>query len=193
MNTLTTQEQQRIKDHFEVRVNRRSRKEMITFLTNHFRYYTINSCNQTTSYAHCIKLHHGNLGLPSDIGDVMYDMIYNPEWCDHMSDLINQFSQARNHTWQVGINGRSSGYLVLYQGCAKNKSIICYPGRSTDQDKNFHEWDMDELRMRVGLICDFDMLASDIAMDFTVFCRTYYIAEETVMVPKKVQVLREKS
>ena len=34
-----------------------NRNEMIAFLTNHFRYSTMNSWNQMTSYANNVKLH----------------------------------------------------------------------------------------------------------------------------------------
>lgn len=30
--------------------------------------------------------------------------------------MLNEFAIEHNHLWQVGFNGRSSGYLVLYQG-----------------------------------------------------------------------------
>lgn len=185
MNALTKQEQCHIKNHFETLVNRQSRKKMIAFLFNHFRYDTMNSWNKNTSYAHCIKLHR-NLGLPNDINcDIMHDMVFNPKWCNHMGNLIDQFGEVQDHNWQVGTNGRSGGYLVLYHGC--------YSGKSIDQNEDFHEWDMNELNMRVDLICDFDMLVSDIVINFAAFCRTYDIIEQTIMVPKKIQVLQEKS
>lgn len=193
MNTLTTQEQRLIKNYFERRVNRQSRAEMIAFLYGHFRYHTMNSWNRSTSYAHCIKLHHG-LGLPGDIDDAKYGMVFNPEWCNHMDGLINQFDEAHDHNWRVGTNGRSGGYLVLYQGgMTKEYKAIYYPGRSMDQDENFNKWDIDELRARVDLVCDFDMLATDIVIDFVSFCRTYNVVEEIIMVPKKVQILLEKT
>lgn len=192
MEKLTAPEQRRIKNHFEKQVDRRSRQDMIDFLSNHFRSHTMNSWNKSTSYAHCIKLH-CDLGLPDDIDDVKYDMVFNDGWCKHMSDLTDQFDEAHDRNWQVGTNGRSSGCIVLYQGGIQNGKIICYPGRSMDQNEDFHDWDMDQLRGKVDLVCDFDMLASDIAIVFASFCRTYNIIEETIMVPKKVQVLREKS
>lgn len=192
MKTSTTQECRKIKDHFETRVNRQSRKEMVVFLSNHFRYFTMSSWNGSTSYAHCIKLHK-ILGLPDDIDGVKYDMVFNPRWCNHMSNMIDQFDEANDRNWQVSTNGRSGGYLVLYQGGIKNGKIVCYPGRSMDQNEDFHDWDIDQLAAKVDIVRDFDMLATDIAIDFVAFCRTYNIIEKTIMVPKTVHILQEKS
>ena len=33
-----------------------TRKQMIDFLSDHFRYHTMNSWNNATSYARCVKL-----------------------------------------------------------------------------------------------------------------------------------------
>ncbi|RLC88981.1 MAG: hypothetical protein DRJ03_00025 [Chloroflexi bacterium] len=192
MNTLTTEERQRISSHFQTHVDRSSRQAMIEFLSDHFRYDTMNSWNRSTSYAHCIKIHH-DLGLPDNIKDVKWDMVFNNGWTDHLRDLLDQFDEHHDHNWQVGTNGRSGGYLVLYQGGTKNGKIVCYPGKSMDQNEDFQDWDMDQLRAKVDLVCDFDMLAADITIDFADFCRTYNVVEETVMVPKKVHVLKKKS
>lgn len=191
MKILTTEEQHRIKDHFEKRINRASRKDMISFLRNHFRYHTMNSWNAGTSYAHCIKISRG-IGLPNDIDETKWDMLNSQKWNNHMGDLIDSFADAHNYSWQVGTNGRSGGYLVLYQGGIKNGKIICYPGRSSDQNENFDDWEMDEIKARVNIIRDFDMLASDIVIEFASFCRTYSVVDETIMVPTTIQVLKER-
>jgi hypothetical protein len=34
-------------------------------------------------------------------------------------DIIRQFEERYNYSWQIGSNGRSGGYLVLYQGGIK--------------------------------------------------------------------------
>ncbi len=190
MKTLTTEEQRKIKDHFEKRVDRQSRKYMTDFLINHFRYHTMSSWNRSTSYAHCIKLHH--LSLPNDILNTAYNMASNNEWQDRFGEIIYLFGLGQDDNWRVGTNGRSSGYIVLYKGIIENRRRSCLPGKSIDQDEDFHKWDMDELRTRVDLVRDFDMLASNIVMEFVSFCRTYDITDETIMVPKTVQVLREK-
>lgn len=193
MQELTNKEERlRIREHFQTNVDRMSREDMISFLLNHFRYDTMSSWNRTTSYAHCIKIHH-DLGLPDDIEDGKWDMVFNDGWIDHLRNLIDLFDEFHDHNWQAGTNGRSSGYLVLYQGGMRNGKVVCFPGKSMDQDEDFHDWDLEQLRAKVDLVCDFDMLATDIAIDFVSFCRTYDVVEETIMVPKKINVLKEKS
>lgn len=102
---------------YSKKVDLRSRKDMIQFLTKHFRYNTMNSWNRSTSYAHNVKVY--NLGLTSEQERKLYEMIDTDEFYAYIRDLINEFAVQHNYRWQVGFNGRCSGYLVLYQGYAK--------------------------------------------------------------------------
>lgn len=95
-------------------VNLRSRAEMTLFLQNHFRYDTMNSWNQSTSYACNLKIH--RLGLSAEIVDRLYEMMETQEFFDAMRELRDNFNAAHNYRWQAEMNGRSGGYLVLYQG-----------------------------------------------------------------------------
>ena len=102
---------------YSKKVDLRSRKEMIDFLTGHFRYDTMNSWNQSTSYAHNVKIH--NLGFTREQEQKLYEMIETDEFYEYIRDILNDFSVRHRYLWQVGFNGRNSGYLVLYQGYAK--------------------------------------------------------------------------
>lgn len=95
-------------------VDKRSRKAMEAYLGGHFRYHTMNSWNGSTSYACNMKLY--RLDLDQETMDTLYDMIQVPEFYDDLSMLIQDFNTAHNYQWQAGWNGRSGGYLVLYQG-----------------------------------------------------------------------------
>ena len=99
---------------FFTEVDKRSRKSMVDFLEGHFRYNTMNSWNQSTSYAHNMKLY--NLDLDSDVMDTLYQMIQTDEFYEHMRDLTDDFALEHDYRWQTGMNGRSGGYLVLYEG-----------------------------------------------------------------------------
>lgn len=99
---------------FSVSVDKRSRKAMEAYLSGHFRYYTMNSWNRSTSYACNMKLY--RLGLEEETMNTLYDMIQVPEFYDKLSTLIQDFNMAHDYQWQAGWNGRSGGYLVLYQG-----------------------------------------------------------------------------
>ena len=96
------------------RIDLRSRSAMTDYLASHFRYPTMNSWNRSTSYACNLKIY--NLGLDRDIEDKLFDMTYIPEFYDRLHGLIEAFGRNHHYEWQAGWNGRSGGYLVLYQG-----------------------------------------------------------------------------
>ncbi|MDM8200280.1 hypothetical protein [Allofournierella massiliensis] len=99
---------------FYVPVDLRSRAEMTGFLKKHFRYYTMNSWNRSTSYACNLKIH--RLGLDGECESKLYDMLDTQEFSYLQHSLLQEFARQYNYRWQAGMNGRSSGYLVLYQG-----------------------------------------------------------------------------
>lgn len=111
---------------FSKKVDLRSRKEMVEFLTSHFRYNTMDSWNHSTSYAHNVKIY--NLGLTSEQEDRLYEMMNTDEFYDEINFIIHDFELEHDYKWQVGFNGRSSGYLVLYQGGLK---ALDYKSRCT--------------------------------------------------------------
>ena len=95
-------------------VDLRSRQEMAQYLTTHFRYPTLNFWNRSTSYACNLKITH--LGLSPEVVDKLFDMIQTQEFFDAMDECKWEFAAKHNYLWQAGMNGRSGGYLVLYQG-----------------------------------------------------------------------------
>jgi hypothetical protein len=99
--------------HFSQKVGK-SRKDMIAFLRGHFRYDTMNYCNASTSYASKIKVH--SLPIPDGLRDAAYAMLESEEWADRMGSLMIFFALEHDYEWQMGTNGRSGGYIVLYQG-----------------------------------------------------------------------------
>ena len=109
---------------FKQKVDRRSRKDMIEFLSNHFRYDTMNSWNARTSYANNMKVY--NLELPSDVADKLYEIMECDGAYDGINQLIDEFSREYDYRYHPGFNGRSGGYLVLYESERKttgHKSI----------------------------------------------------------------------
>lgn len=99
---------------FYEKVDMRSREAIIQYLENHFRYNTMNSWNRSTSYANCMKVH--RLDLPEDIMDKAFEMLDCSEIYDVFGRLLRDWADAQSWEWQVGFNGRSGGYLVLYHG-----------------------------------------------------------------------------
>lgn len=86
---------------------------MIDFLRNHFRYNTMNSWNQATSYAHDVKLY--NLNLPTEFKDIAYEAISGAEIFDRLNYILSDFQERWNYNFTIGFNGRSGGYMVLYK------------------------------------------------------------------------------
>ena len=110
---------------FYKEVNIKKRGEMIAFLKNHFRYHTMNSWNRSTSYANNIKLY--NIDKPADIdSDIWWEMLVIADWHEKLNDLLEDFGRKYNWLWQAGINGRSGGYVVLYQGGIKPSGYKSY-------------------------------------------------------------------
>lgn len=95
-------------------VDMRSRKAMIDFLQNHFRYNTMNSWNNSTSYANNMKIH--RLGLTSEIEDKAWELLDVEDAYSRINILVDDWGESNDYQWQAGFNGRSGGYLVLYQG-----------------------------------------------------------------------------
>lgn len=99
---------------FYQKVDKRNRKAMCSFLQGHSRYFTMNACNRSTSYANNVKIH--RLELPASIRDRAYRMLEVDEYHWEVEDILEEWAATYDQRWQAGFNGRSGGYLVLYQG-----------------------------------------------------------------------------
>ena len=124
---------------FYQKVDLRSRKAMVYFLSTHFRYHTMNSWNCSTSYANKIKIH--SLGLDSETEDKLYDMLDVDGFWDDIRWVLEDFAYEHRHQWQIGTNGRSGGYLVLYKGGVeltgyKSYCTNCYQQNFTSVTEN---------------------------------------------------------
>ena len=214
---------------FYKEVNIKKRGEMIAFLKNHFRYHTMNSWNRATSYANNIKLY--KIDKPADIdSDKYFEMLGITEWQEKLSDLLEEFGRRHNWLWQAGINGRSGGYVVLYQGgirpsgyksccihcgqknyqavddgqtgiCCRcdararvnfkepHTQVFTWPGKNVDMGEDFRNWGLSELQDRVVLVQELDRLCDNIVDTYVDTCRSYRIAEEEILVPKRIKVL----
>jgi hypothetical protein len=106
---------------FFKKVDTRSREAMTAFLSGHFRYNTMNSWNRCTSYANCVKVH--RLDLTREQLDKAWAMLDMTEVFDAIHSILQDWAAEREWRWQVGFNGRSGGYLVLYQGGMDYKNV----------------------------------------------------------------------
>lgn len=168
-----------------------SRKEMIAFLKNHYRYYTMNPWNANTSYANIVKI--PNLGLLPDIKSGAYDFICAecPEYESAVSDLIDEFRCET--AYDVGFNGRSDGYIVLYGTTTDKYGHLRTSTQGIDQDGDFGDWDTDYIENRVNLVCAFDRLCDRIRNTFIYYVTNCKIEEQEYTVTKtcRVAVMKE--
>ena len=144
-------------------------KSMWNFLKSHYTYYTMNSWNRSQSIAHNVKLY--NLRLEGDWTVVMrYLFDEYDSGCLQMNidDMIREFEETYPY-YKVGFNGRSGGYLVLYNA-DNNCSVLPECVAQYDTYEEFKEdvksgWngynvsDFDrELRDAVTIVREFDKL-----------------------------------
>lgn len=153
--------------HFAKEVDLTNRKAMEDFLKQHFRYWTGNSWNRSQSYANKVKI--DTLNLPDSIP---YEKALDFLFADHMaydfdvSYLVDEFTEETGYT--AGFNGRSSGYIVMYETTVENGKRAVFSFRSIDDDieSDIEDWDDDYLKSRVQLVQRFDKLCDDIRDTF---------------------------
>lgn len=167
-------------------VDTNNRQSMIDFLTGHYRYDTMNSWNRSTSYAHNVKIH--NLGIPEHLRDLAYELVCNPdvdssEWDMIVNDLIYDFILDTGYS--MAFNGRSGGYLVMYDAeyDPKQNRRVVYPGRSIDMYEDFEDWETEDIKERVELVKKFDTACEDIRLALIEFLETHEISETIKYVP----------
>jgi hypothetical protein len=90
-------------------------KSMFNFIAQHPTYYTMNSWNGTRSIAHNVKLY--NLNLEGDWTTAL-SHLESGEY-DTISYMLDDW-RRKHPGYEVFFNGRSSGYLVLY-----NEGSLC--------------------------------------------------------------------
>lgn len=98
-------------------------KSMWMFLHEHFTYYTMSSWNRHKSIANNVKLY--NLDLDGDWTVVMR-YLFDEEDCGGLQLAIDEEIRAfeeSNPAFKISFNGRSNGYLVLYNA-ENNLSIL---------------------------------------------------------------------
>lgn len=176
----------------------KTRQELTQFLKRHYRYFTANSWNISTSYANNVKLH--NLGLTSEQFDKAFAIVCDPEinieeYNDEQSKLFHQFTKETGYA--AGFNGRSNGYVVLYDTeldySSNPPTRRIYYGRNIDQYANFEEWSIDELHERYHVIHKFDQLCEDLKDLLLKYVNSGVVEEEeyTVVKVRKTLTLHE--
>ena len=84
-------------------------KQMFNFLKDHYTYYTMNSWNGLRSIANNVKIYKLNLS-----GDYWTALRFLQEDCYFTINMMIEDWEANHKGYCVRFNGRSGGYLVLY-------------------------------------------------------------------------------
>lgn len=151
------------KKYFVKKVNKSNNKDMYNFLKGHFTYFTLNSWNGLKSIANNVKLY--NIDLDYDLLDILEEDEYYL-----VNNLIREW-ENNHRDYNVGFNGRSGGYLVLYSVYNNDTVLDYYINYSDDyndfksllKDDNYTLKDYhDTLLSQVELVQDFDLLCENI-------------------------------
>lgn len=98
---------------FATKIDTRSKRAMADALAGHYRYDTMSSWNRSTSYAQCIKVHH--IGLDREQEAAAFNALDVSDFWWRIKGPIRAFTDEWAGCYTIGTNGRSGGYLVLYQ------------------------------------------------------------------------------
>lgn len=141
-------------------------KECFNYLHDHFRYHTLNSWNRLQSIANNVKVY--KLKTKNSTSDIL-------DCLDECYDVVNTFLtdwELDHPGYVLGFNGRSGGYLVIYND-SDNGNIL--PDKITDSDDydEFKRWIHEEgytvkeymptLREYTLLVRDFDIFCDKLA------------------------------
>lgn len=165
-----------------------TKQAMIEFLTNHFRYDTMNSWNQSTSYAAKVKIYNF---VPRELQDKAYQLLDSPVMYQ-INDILDAWSAEQDYRYQAGFNGRSGGYIVMIHGGKyENGQVYSQPGKAIDMSEDFADWSKEDLKARVELVESFDEMVEDCKATFIDACKRYKVKRKTITVEKEVEYLAE--
>ena len=170
-----------------------SPKSMWEFLHDHFTYFTLNSWNGCKSIANNMKMY--NLKLEGDWGTALRFFTDEADMGDAqflVQSLISEFERS-HYFYRVFSNGRSGGYLVLYNR-DNNTSVLPYWITDYDTYEDFKA-DVKEccnssvsdykqqLRIYTQLVREFDELCDrlrDLANDYSLMSFEDQMLAETI-------------
>lgn len=139
-------------------------KQCFEFLARHSTYYTMSSWNAFKSIANNVKIY--GLGLEGDAWNAL-TLLENEDYFT-VNEMIRDW-ELEHEGYAVGFNGKSGGWLVLYN---KGNYLNVLPDELTGDYEYFKEYCKDHcgsvesymstLREYVRLVQDFDRLCDQI-------------------------------
>jgi hypothetical protein len=144
-------------------------KEMFEFLRGHYMYDTMNSWNQLKSVANNVKLY--NLELEGDWNNALSFLFEEHSDLFYLINDMIEMWEDEYKGYSVGFNGRSGGYLVLYNK-DNNRNILPDIIIDFDDYENFKDYCKDyyggvkyyksDLQYYTRLVQDFDKLCDEL-------------------------------
>lgn len=172
--------------YFYESVNKNSYKDMFNFLKGHYQYFTMNSWNKLESIANNVKLY--NLKLNGNYWNLL-DMLQVDNYFT-INTMIKDW-EMEHKGYSVGFNGRSGGYLVLYNE-DNNRNILdnfilgndTYNEFKEDVRNEYNYGSLknykDKLIQQVEIVQSFDKLCDDIRNQCQYMLDNCTIKEEQV-------------
>ncbi len=96
------------------------------------RYYSMNSWNNSTAPAYNLKIYNV---IDNHLQDKVYELLECNDFYTTINNLISDFNMEHDYQWQAAFNGRSGGYLVLYQGETTRET---YTEKDFTQDNGYN-------------------------------------------------------
>lgn len=141
-------------------------KQMFNFLKDHYQYYTMNSWNGLKSIANNVKVY--NLKLSGNCYNALTFLQDDDYFTVNM--MISDW-EDEHRGYKVGFNGRSGGYLVLYNA-NDNKTVLIDEVEYNDDYEGYKEMCREyfgsvkaaryKLVEMVKLVQDFDKLCDQL-------------------------------
>ena len=141
-------------------------KQMFNFLKDHYQYYTMNSWNGLKSIANNVKVYKLNLS-----GDCYNALTFLQDDDYFTINMMIEDWEVEHHGYKVGFNGRSGGYLVLYNA-NDNKTVLIDEVEYNDDYEGYKEMCREyfgsvkaaryKLVEMVKLVQDFDKLCDQL-------------------------------
>ncbi len=141
----------------------------------------------STGYGMNIKIF--NMGFDRKTEDFLYEAIQTRDFYDRFNLIIRDFKElliekSGYKNINIGANGRSGGYLVLYYNRTDN-----YADQTYDEDE-LQEMDKWEVKDIYDLLKEFDKLKQIIKKEGEYLVKHYKVIEEEIPYTKMEKVMQ---
>lgn len=164
----------------------RKKREMIEFLSNHERYYTIDLSHLNTTYARCV--HPTDMGFPDEATlEKAYDFLDIPEITVLVTEEFQDFASRWNSFWTIEFNRRNKNYIILLNSDVSDFGDLHVFTSGVDVDVDYDLVVFPQLKHMSDVVWDFDQTVDRICKKIIEFVQTHEIEEHVIMVPRVIR------